>query len=84
MKLGSILLGNIVTSESPSGKLDIRNFINIIFVGLLGCAPIFLNSISAQISTLSWGNYGYLLPIILMIIKGIAELLIDKSKSISK
>lgn len=73
MNIKDLVLGNIVKSESPKGKLDSRNFVNIVWVGLLGCLPVFLNSISTQIPTLSWGDKGWMVPIILLIIKAISE-----------
>ena len=75
----NILLGSIIESSSPAGVFDQRNLINVIFTGLLACAPIFLNSITAQLPTLQWGQYGWMLPFVALIIKSLTETIIDHS-----
>lgn len=75
MNIKDLVLGNIVDSVSPKGKLDSRNVVNILWMGVIGCLPAFLNSITAQLPTLEWGNYGFVLPIILIVIKAISEAL---------
>ena len=69
----SILFGSIVTSDSPKGSFDFRNLINVIFTGLIACIPVFILSVSTQVETLDFGNYTWALPIVLMVLKAIAE-----------
>ena len=68
-----ILLGSIVESQSPAGVIDVHNLINIVFTGFIACLPAFLNSFTVQIQALDWGHYGFLLPVILVLIKTITE-----------
>lgn len=75
-----LYLGSIVESNSPRGSFSSRNLINVIFTGLIACAPIFLNSISVQAEALNWGSYGWALPVVTMLIKAIAETLSGKKE----
>ncbi|MEK7112101.1 MAG: hypothetical protein AAB875_02125 [Patescibacteria group bacterium] len=72
--MNKILLGSIVTSNSPSGSFDFRNLINVIFTGLLACVPVLANSLITQLPTLEWGNMGWMLPVVLMILKVLSEM----------
>ena len=71
--MNKIIFGSIVTSDSPRGSFNFRNLINVIFTGLIACIPVFILSISTQIEALDFGNYGWTLPIVLMILKALAE-----------
>ena len=69
----NLLLGSIVTSDSPSGSFSWRNLVNVIFTGLIASIPVFVNSLIVQVPGMNFGSYNWMLPVIMMILKGVAE-----------
>lgn len=80
--LQHLILGNIVTSESPSHSFSQRDLVNVIFSGFLSALIMFLTSSLTGIESLNLGNYGWIVPFLAVLMKTTVSFLSDYQKEL--